>query len=144
MGIGTLMLLLLGVLVWDGGASAPEGADPLFPHHMDILLFRRAASGGGVGHDVTSGGLPTRPARPGLEAPKARGPQSGGSSSFAGSVAPKCWCPQSLEVPKDRGPKDWRPPWVGGPMGWGPHGLGAPWVGGTMGWMHPWVGAPMG
>jgi hypothetical protein len=54
------------------------------------------------------------------------GPQSWGFPRFAGSVAPKGWCPQSLEVPKGRGP-----PWVGGPMGWvhprigGPHGLEA-------------------
>ena len=47
MGIGTLMPHLLGVPVWDGGASAPKGADAL-----------------------CSGGLPTRP---GLGAPKARG-----------------------------------------------------------------------
>jgi hypothetical protein len=46
MGICTLMPHLLGVLVWDGGASAPEGADALCPHHLDILLPRRAASRG--------------------------------------------------------------------------------------------------
>jgi hypothetical protein len=37
MGIDTLMLHLLGVPVWGGGASAPEGADVLCPHHLDIL-----------------------------------------------------------------------------------------------------------
>jgi hypothetical protein len=64
---------------------------------------------------ISSGGLPTRPTRPGLGAahgsgsPKAWAPQSWGSPRFAGSVAPKGWCPQSLEVPKGRGPKDWRP-----------------------------------
>ena len=57
MGIGILMPHLLGIPVWDGGASAPKGADAL-----------------------CSGGLPTRPTRPGLGAPKARGP-------------PKAWGP---------------------------------------------------
>jgi hypothetical protein len=52
MGIGTLMPHLLGVPVWDGGALAPKGANVLCPHHMDILPFRRAASGG-TGRDVT-------------------------------------------------------------------------------------------
>jgi hypothetical protein len=47
MGIGTLMPHLLGVPVWDGGASAPEGADARSPHHLDILPSRRAASEGG-------------------------------------------------------------------------------------------------
>jgi hypothetical protein len=44
MGIGTLMPYLLGVPVRDGGASPPEGADALYPHHLDILPSRRAAS----------------------------------------------------------------------------------------------------
>jgi hypothetical protein len=100
MGIGTLMPLPLGVLVWDGGASAPEGADALFPHHMDILPFRRAASGGGVGHDITSGGLPTRPARPGLGAPKAWGaPTLGGPKVGGPQVSPAQW-PQKAGADK--------------------------------------------
>jgi hypothetical protein len=55
MGIGTLMPNLLGILVWDGGASAPKGADALCPYHLDILPFRRAALGGGgeVRGDIT-------------------------------------------------------------------------------------------
>jgi hypothetical protein len=51
MGIGTPMPHLLGVSVWDGGALAPKGADALCPHHLDILLSRRPAKGGGG--DVT-------------------------------------------------------------------------------------------
>jgi hypothetical protein len=46
MGIGTLIPHLLGVSVWDGGASAPKGANVLCPHHLDILSSSRAASGG--------------------------------------------------------------------------------------------------
>ena len=38
--IGTLMPHLLGVPEWGDGASAPEGADALCPHHLDILPFR--------------------------------------------------------------------------------------------------------
>jgi hypothetical protein len=48
MGFGTLMPHLLGVPVWDGRASAPEGTDALCPHHMDILPFQKAAWGGDV------------------------------------------------------------------------------------------------
>jgi hypothetical protein len=44
MGIGTLMPHLLGFLVWDGGALAPEGADALCPHHLDIFQFRYVTS----------------------------------------------------------------------------------------------------
>ena len=38
---------LLGVPVWDGAASAPEGANALCPNHLDILPIQRAALGGG-------------------------------------------------------------------------------------------------
>jgi hypothetical protein len=50
MDIGTLMPHLLGVAVWDGGALAPEGADALCPHHLEILPSLRAAWG--AGHNV--------------------------------------------------------------------------------------------
>jgi hypothetical protein len=69
---------------------------------------------------MSSGGLPTRPTRPGLGAPKARGPPR-----FAGQVAIQGWCPQSLEVLKDRAPRIGGPHGLGVPKGWGP-----PWVGG--------------
>jgi hypothetical protein len=56
MGIGTLMPYLLVVPVWDGGASAPKGADALCPQHLDILPSRRAASGGeGMERNATEG-----------------------------------------------------------------------------------------
>jgi hypothetical protein len=41
---------LLGVPVWDDGASAPEGADALCPQHLD-----RVASGAGDASNVMQG-----------------------------------------------------------------------------------------
>jgi hypothetical protein len=104
-----------------------------------------------------SGGLPTRPTRPGLGAPKAQGP-------------PRLRGPKVGDLPKARGPprlgghkvgdpqglpaqwpqragvhKAWKSPRVGAPRIGGPHGFGAP-----MGWGPLWVwgtqglGPPMG
>jgi hypothetical protein len=102
---------------------------PYPPDHMELSLGGYPVVGCPVSAciplGVSSGRLPTRPTRPGLGAPKARGsPWLGalklGVPRFVDSVALKGWCPQSLEIPMGRGPKDWRPPWV-----WGPHGLRA-------------------
>jgi hypothetical protein len=83
---------------------------------------------------IASGGLPTRPTRPGLGAPKARGPPR--------LRGPKVWGPQGspAQWPQRAGAhKAWKSPRVGAPRIAGPHGLGALWVRGTQG-----LRAPMG
>jgi hypothetical protein len=57
--------------------------------------LREAAEGCRMTRGGGSGGLPTRPTRLGVGAPKARGPPR-----VAGSVTPKGWCPQNLGFPK--------------------------------------------
>jgi hypothetical protein len=78
---------------------------------------------------ISSGGLPTRPTRPGLGAPKAQGPPRLGGSKVGGLQGSPAQWPQRAGVHKA-----WKSPWVGPqglapPMVWGP-----PWVGGPMGW----------
>jgi hypothetical protein len=74
---------------------------------------------------MSSGGLPTRPTRLGLGAPKAQGPPRLGDSKARG---PLSWgSPRSAaQWPQRAGAqKAWVSPRVGAPRIGGPHGLGA-------------------
>jgi hypothetical protein len=66
-----------------------------------------------------SGGLPTRPTRPGLGAPKARGPPRLGGPKVGGPQGSPAQLPQRAGAHKA-----WKSPGVGAPRIGGPQGLG--------------------
>jgi hypothetical protein len=85
-----------------------------------------------------SGGLPTRPTRPGLGAPKARGPQGldgpkvGGPQGLPAQWLQRAGVHKAWNSPRAVAPTIGGPHGLAGPMVWGPHGLGAQRVSGRI------------